>query len=123
MGRKRSKRRVKPIRIICHWCGVNTANVTVDHVVPLGSGGPNIKSNTVYSCGRCNQARGLLHEIVLGQVSAWRSKSIERAREHLKLHGERDRWLRPHIARVERWFSIWDKALADLKAVFGKDAA
>lgn len=107
----------------CHWCGRHTKHVTIDHVIPLGRGGPNKKSNTVDCCWTCNQARGLLHEIVLGRVQAWSGKSISRAKQHVELHGERDVWLRPHLTRVERWFAIWDKMLEDLRGVFGKDAA
>lgn len=107
----------------CHWCGRHAKRLTIDHVIPQGSGGSRKKSNTVDCCWSCNQARGVLHEIVLGRVSAWSEGTVRRARQHVERHGERDRWLRQHVARIERWFAIWDKAWQDLKSVFGKDAA
>jgi 5-methylcytosine-specific restriction endonuclease McrA len=49
----------------CHYCrctmtacdGCSPSSVTLDHVVPLALGGPNLHSNMVASCYACNQAK------------------------------------------------------------------
>lgn len=41
----------------CAYCGA-TGNLTVDHVIPLASGGLNTISNLVPACERCNKSKG-----------------------------------------------------------------
>jgi hypothetical protein len=40
----------------CHWCKaeVGTDKLTIEHLVPLGNGGPNSKENVVAACIACN---------------------------------------------------------------------
>lgn len=48
----------------CHWCGIHSATLEIDHVVPVSRGGTNDRSNLVASCKACNAAKGnkLVHE-------------------------------------------------------------
>ncbi|GAB4344461.1 MAG: HNH endonuclease [Desulfobulbaceae bacterium] len=41
---------------VCYYCGrkVGPANLTMDHVIPLGRGGRSTKDNLVPSCKECN---------------------------------------------------------------------
>lgn len=46
----------------CEYCRVheidNTVEYHVDHIIAVAHGGLNHESNLVYSCSRCNQAKG-----------------------------------------------------------------
>lgn len=44
----------------CHWCGLplDATTATVEHFVPLASGGRNSIRNYVLACRPCNQGRG-----------------------------------------------------------------
>lgn len=43
----------------CHYCGRKTpaAELTMDHIVPLGRGGKSVKSNLVPTCKTCNNRK------------------------------------------------------------------
>jgi 5-methylcytosine-specific restriction endonuclease McrA len=41
----------------CAYCGA-TEQLTVDHIIPLGSHGTNARSNLQCLCNNCNQAKG-----------------------------------------------------------------
>jgi len=43
----------------CYWCE-KRARLNRDHVIPLGVGGPDLRSNIVMACDPCNQERGIL---------------------------------------------------------------
>lgn len=86
--RKRSK---KPVRLardvryvqqrgLCWYCGVylRMEEVTMDHVVPLASGGTNDLKNLVASCGLCNGDKGTLS-----------LEEFRAVRGGRKFHGER----------------------------------
>ena len=46
-------------RGICHYCGekVPPHRLTMDHVIPIASGGQSIKTNIVPSCKICNSEK------------------------------------------------------------------
>lgn len=46
-------------RGICHYCGakVPSADITMDHVVPLIRGGKSTKGNIVPACKKCNSEK------------------------------------------------------------------
>lgn len=43
---------------VCFYCGT-TKQLSIDHVVPLVSGGPNTRENLVACCVPCNDAKGI----------------------------------------------------------------
>ena len=47
---------------ICHYCHgqFNSAELTMDHVVPLARGGKSTKGNTVPCCKKCNSEKKYL---------------------------------------------------------------
>jgi hypothetical protein len=46
----------------CHYCAEELwrNNFTIDHLVPLGQGGLDVRSNKVACCRRCNEKKGSL---------------------------------------------------------------
>jgi 5-methylcytosine-specific restriction endonuclease McrA len=46
---------------ICHYCGgkFTSAELTMDHVVPLARGGESTRGNIVPACRACNQSKKL----------------------------------------------------------------
>ena len=42
----------------CQYCGVQTRDLTLDHVLPKTLGGETIWTNVVAACRRCNGAKG-----------------------------------------------------------------
>ncbi len=42
----------------CQYCGAQTRDLTLDHVVPRVSGGETIWTNVVAACKKCNGAKG-----------------------------------------------------------------
>jgi 5-methylcytosine-specific restriction endonuclease McrA len=49
----------------CCWCGLSMdrtgkggRGATLDHIVPLAKGGPDIEANLTAACRTCNAARG-----------------------------------------------------------------
>lgn len=66
----------------CHYCGIEVApmaknlpvKATVDHVIPKKKGGPNIPTNLVTACVKCNSHKGdgefrpyIRHGILIGK--------------------------------------------------------
>jgi 5-methylcytosine-specific restriction endonuclease McrA len=51
-------------RVRCHWCdrAMRFREMTVDHVIPLNSGGTNDEQNLVPACDPCNQKRDHLQK-------------------------------------------------------------
>lgn len=43
---------------ICQYCGISKTPLTVDHVIPKGSGGADLWENLVTACKPCNQKKG-----------------------------------------------------------------
>jgi 5-methylcytosine-specific restriction endonuclease McrA len=43
---------------ICQYCGVQTRDMTIDHVVPKSRGGVHTWENLVSACRRCNHDKG-----------------------------------------------------------------
>lgn len=43
---------------ICQYCGRNTSNLTIDHVIPRHLGGMHIWTNVVTACAACNHHKG-----------------------------------------------------------------
>ena len=42
----------------CQYCGSETRDLTVDHVVPRNQGGPHTWENLASACPRCNRRKG-----------------------------------------------------------------
>jgi 5-methylcytosine-specific restriction endonuclease McrA len=42
----------------CAYCGIQPAQLTQDHIVPLSKGGSHTKSNILPACNACNQRKG-----------------------------------------------------------------
>ncbi len=42
----------------CIYCGVRSADMTVDHFIPVSLGGPEIIQNLVACCSECNTRKG-----------------------------------------------------------------
>lgn len=38
----------------CHWCGVKTDHLTIDHIIPVSRGGTNEIGNLTFACFDCN---------------------------------------------------------------------
>ena len=43
---------------ICQYCGISKIPLTVDHIIPKGSGGADLWENLVTACKPCNQKKG-----------------------------------------------------------------
>jgi 5-methylcytosine-specific restriction endonuclease McrA len=43
---------------ICQYCGLQTKELTVDHVIPKVRGGETVWTNIVSACKRCNNKKG-----------------------------------------------------------------
>lgn len=45
---------------VCHYCNGTFApnQITMDHKIPIASGGKSVKSNVVPCCKRCNTEKG-----------------------------------------------------------------
>ena len=41
----------------CQYCGIETPDLTIDHIVPRSKGGPHTWENVVASCGLCNHKK------------------------------------------------------------------
>ncbi len=54
----------------CQYCGVETRELTIDHIIPRSKNGPHTWENLVSACRQCNHRKG--------------GKSIEEARLKLK---------------------------------------
>lgn len=74
----------------CHFCGLkmidwpgDDRNATVDHIVPMGYGGGNGKSNLLLTCRHCNQAKANM--LVLCEC-----EKCQTARSGDRLHGSYD---------------------------------
>ena len=54
-----SKKNVK-IRDLntCAYCGIKNKKMTIDHIIPLSSGGKNSWTNCITSCQKCNSKKG-----------------------------------------------------------------
>ena len=50
----------------CHYCHVivGVDELTMDHVVPLLTGGTNCKENIVAACAGCNKSKGYFHYLL-----------------------------------------------------------
>ncbi len=42
---------------MCMYCGTTRRKLTIDHVVPLASGGSHREDNLVVACGSCNSSK------------------------------------------------------------------
>lgn len=41
----------------CQYCGLETRDLTIDHIIPRSKGGPHTWENVVASCGLCNHKK------------------------------------------------------------------
>lgn len=68
-GRRHREARAKVLHGVnrCTWCGCEISDLlprghpqkaTVDHVIPVRDGGPDVVENMVAACWRCNSRRG-----------------------------------------------------------------
>ena len=50
---------------VCQYCGLKSALMTIDHIIPRNKGGKDSWNNLVTACKKCNIYKGnyLLHEI------------------------------------------------------------
>lgn len=44
---------------LCWYCGIDRCDRTIDHVVPISSGGTDDESNLVGACTLCNSLKGV----------------------------------------------------------------
>lgn len=44
-------------RLTCQYCGVQTANLHCDHIIPLSRGGSNDETNLTTACASCNTSK------------------------------------------------------------------
>jgi Pyruvate/2-oxoacid:ferredoxin oxidoreductase delta subunit len=56
-GVVRDDRKMLGCEKCCIYCG-STENLSLDHIIPLSKGGPDIISNQVYACRSCNSSKG-----------------------------------------------------------------
>jgi 5-methylcytosine-specific restriction endonuclease McrA len=68
----------------CQYCGEQTRDLTLDHVIPRSRGGPHTWENLVSACRQCNHRKG--------------GKTLAEAR--LKLHSD------PREPRAGRYYTI-----------------
>ena len=90
----------------CHWCSMRFEfyELTVDHVIPTGSGGPGGGHNTVLACVECNRCRGWIHEIVLGNMRRCRIGVLDHMEWWFFANRFKDPWLTHKRSRfVEQW--------------------
>jgi hypothetical protein len=91
----------------CVWCrrplDFFEPDATIDHVIPLGRGGPTGKVNALAACRACNGARGdttpfawALHCLSVGLAP--NLAAVERALAAVEEHG-REQWPTPRYAR------------------------
>lgn len=85
----------------CQYCGRESRNLTIDHVIPRHRGGPHSWENLVAACPSCNRLKGgkSLHEISmpLNRLPQEPSPSaVYRFSPHLENHQE---W----IQFIEGW--------------------
>lgn len=68
---------------LCHYCGhlFPVAELTMDHVVPIGRGGRSTKGNVVPACKACNTRKK--HRLV------WETESGEPSRPAARTEGSR----------------------------------
>jgi 5-methylcytosine-specific restriction protein A len=54
------KRLSKQLRLMQPYCSIckRTSDLTVDHIIPLSSGGITVESNLQVLCRRCNSSKG-----------------------------------------------------------------
>lgn len=43
----------------CYYCGgrLTPSTRTIDHIIPIARGGPNIKDNRCWACSKCNKEK------------------------------------------------------------------
>lgn len=80
-GRRRKELRNKLLLGVrlCRWCGLelDEKTLTIDHFIPLSSGGDWDIHNCVPACNKCNQLRCQMSEAILRvrelghRISAW----------------------------------------------------
>lgn len=56
-GLVRDDRKMLTCERCCIYCG-SEDNLSLDHIIPLSKGGPDIISNQVYACRSCNSSKG-----------------------------------------------------------------
>lgn len=56
---QKDRDRLMRINPRCRWCGVllTEKTATIDHIIPLGKGGANHKSNLTLACEPCNKSK------------------------------------------------------------------
>jgi 5-methylcytosine-specific restriction endonuclease McrA len=63
----------------CVYCGRSDVKLTMDHIIPISKGGPNIKNNVVPACRSCNSRKGAkdpsLFNFVVQRVQANQNES------------------------------------------------
>lgn len=91
----------------CHWCGIELEpyEATLDHVIPLASGGQDRIENMTIACDNCNQIRGLVQQVVRGKVKCATKNSIRQVDGWTSRFAGKDRWLSSEgrLAIVKAW--------------------
>lgn len=74
--------RMRKMGWICYWCGAPA--VSIDHVIPLISGGPDLMGNLVPCCKQCNDSKscrmlrdwrpGIQLTDEMKAIAAWRAR-------------------------------------------------
>ena len=55
-------KKLKDTNDICYYCGCKLTEKTVDHKIPVKSGGKTTEDNLVVCCENCNREKGQLNE-------------------------------------------------------------
>lgn len=68
---------------ICHYCGIASDVLTLDHIVPRSAGGANAMSNLCLACQPCNRERGTTDYSLFKEMKEAQMKEVDRyARIH-----------------------------------------
>jgi 5-methylcytosine-specific restriction endonuclease McrA len=92
----------------CQYCGKQSRDLTVDHVIPRFRGGPHRWENLVSACKTCNHRKG--------------GRLPEEARMHLlrephQPHVSRYYWVHQHLTGT--YDPAWTKFIPDARRLIG----
>ena len=82
---------------ICQYCGISKIPLTVDHVIPKGSGGPDLWENLVTACKPCNQKKGDRMPDEVGMILKKKPKRPNRLYYFQRFVNEQQKEWRPYL--------------------------